>query len=202
MKFSERWVREWADPPGGTDALAARLTRGRLRGANRSRPVAGRIEGVAIAEVVGVEPAPGRRQAVDLHRRRRRRGDAPRRLRRAQRARRACARRSRASVARLPDGSKIRKSRIRGETSQGMLCSARELGLGEEADGILDLALDAGVAAPPGTDLAEALALDDTVIEGGGHSEPRRLPVHRRARPARSRSRAASSGARPCPRRR
>ena len=46
-----------------------------------------------------------------------------------------------------------------------MLCSARELGLGEEADGILDLIPDAGV--PLGTDLVEALVLDDVVIEVG-----------------------------------
>ena len=165
MKFSERWVREWADPPGGTDALAARLTAAGFE-VESVEPVAGRIEGVAIAEVVGVEPHPGADRlsicTVD---------DGGAEMHRV-----VCgAPNVRAGMhsafarigARLPDGSKIRKSRIRGETSQGMLCSARELGLGEEADGILDLALDAGVDAPPGTDLAEALALDDTVIEVG-----------------------------------
>ena len=65
--------------------------------------------------------------------------------------------------ARLADGSKIRRSRIRGEDSQGMLCSERELGLGEDADGILEI--EAG--APLGMDLVEWLDLDDVVIEVG-----------------------------------
>jgi phenylalanyl-tRNA synthetase beta chain len=53
----------------------------------------------------------------------------------------------------MPGGLKIEKRKIRGETSNGMLCSARELGLGEEHDGIL--ALDTDVA--PGTPLTEVL---------------------------------------------
>lgn len=39
----------------------------------------------------------------------------------------------------LPNGIKIEKRKIRGQTSNGMLCSARELGLGEEHDGIMEL---------------------------------------------------------------
>jgi phenylalanyl-tRNA synthetase beta chain len=37
----------------------------------------------------------------------------------------------------MPGGLKIEKRKIRGETSNGMLCSSRELGLGQEHDGIL-----------------------------------------------------------------
>ena len=163
MKFSERWIREWADPPGGADALAARLTAAGFE-VESVEPVAGRIEGVVIAEVVGVAPHPGADKlsictVADGG------GETHRVVCGAPNVR-AGMRSAFARVgARLPGGSKIRKSRIRGETSQGMLCSARELGIGEEADGILDLTLDAG--APPGTDLVEALALDDTVIEVG-----------------------------------
>ena len=57
----------------------------------------------------------------------------------------------------LPGGLKIEKRRIRGQTSNGMLCSARELGLGEDQDGILELDLDV----PPGTPLLEAMPIGD-----------------------------------------
>ncbi len=62
---------------------------------------------------------------------------------------------------RLPDGMKIKKAKVRGEVSMGMLCSARELGLSEDHSGIMEL--DADLA--PGTPLTEALQLADTMIE-------------------------------------
>ncbi len=61
----------------------------------------------------------------------------------------------------LPGGMKIRKAKVRGEESLGMLCSARELGLGDDHSGIIEL--DAQLA--PGRSLTEALGLDDTMIE-------------------------------------
>ena len=161
MKFSERWVREWVDPPGGSDALAARLTAAGFE-VESAEPVTGRIEGVVIAEVVGVAPHPGADKlsicTVDDG------GSSPCSVVCGASNVRTGMRSAFARVgARLPGGTKIRKSRIRGEISQGMLCSAHELELGEEADGILDL----DVGAPLGTDLVEALALDDRVIEVG-----------------------------------
>jgi phenylalanyl-tRNA synthetase beta chain len=57
-----------------------------------------------------------------------------------------------------PKGITIEARPIRGVVSQGMLCSARELGLGEEHDGILELATDA----PPGTPLLDAVPLADS----------------------------------------
>jgi phenylalanyl-tRNA synthetase beta chain len=62
---------------------------------------------------------------------------------------------------RLPDGSKLRRRKIRGVTSDGMLCSARELGLGEEADGIIRLPDDA----PAGESLGRLLRLPDQVLD-------------------------------------
>ncbi len=61
----------------------------------------------------------------------------------------------------MPAGLKIEKRKIRGETSNGMLCSARELGLGEEHDGILTL--DTDVA--PGTALLEVLSASDAQLD-------------------------------------
>ncbi len=63
--------------------------------------------------------------------------------------------------ARLPGGFKIKKTKIRGQVSHGMMCSERELGLGEDHSGILILPADA----PVGTDLLEYLGLPETVIE-------------------------------------
>jgi len=58
----------------------------------------------------------------------------------------------------MPNGLKIEKRKIRGQTSNGMLCSARELGLGQEHDGIMELDLDV----TPGTPFLQALAVGDS----------------------------------------
>jgi phenylalanyl-tRNA synthetase beta chain len=61
----------------------------------------------------------------------------------------------------LPGGTRIEKAKLRGVESSGMLCSARELGLSDEASGLL--ILDRGTA--PGTPIAKALGLDDATLE-------------------------------------
>ncbi len=63
----------------------------------------------------------------------------------------------------LPGDFPIKKSKIRGEVSQGMLCSAKELHLGGDTGGILDLDTDA----QPGTPLRQALGLDDVCFDIG-----------------------------------
>ncbi len=63
--------------------------------------------------------------------------------------------------ARLPGGFKIKKAKIRGQVSHGMMCSERELGLGEDHSGIIILPPDA----PVGQDLTEYLGLPETVLE-------------------------------------
>ncbi|HTH65952.1 MAG TPA: phenylalanine--tRNA ligase subunit beta [Gemmatimonadales bacterium] len=60
----------------------------------------------------------------------------------------------------LPDGTKLERRKIRGVESNGMLCSARELGLGQDADGILEI----DTSAAPGTRLLEALPIADERI--------------------------------------
>jgi len=63
--------------------------------------------------------------------------------------------------ARLPNGIEIKRSKIRGVTSDGMLCSESELALGKDASGIMILPSHV----PPGADLGEALGLKDTVLD-------------------------------------
>jgi len=63
--------------------------------------------------------------------------------------------------ARLPGGTEIRKAKLRGVESFGMLCSARELGLSEDAAGLMELPAETATGAP----IAAALGLDDTVLE-------------------------------------
>jgi len=63
----------------------------------------------------------------------------------------------------LPDGSRVEKSTIRGESSEGMLCSQGELGLGTDRSGIM--ILDSAVS--PGKKLARALGLSDKLFEIG-----------------------------------
>ncbi|MCL2324558.1 MAG: phenylalanine--tRNA ligase subunit beta [Actinomycetia bacterium] len=61
----------------------------------------------------------------------------------------------------LPDGVVIKKSKLRGVVSYGMNCSARELGVGDEADGLLILASDAPVGAP----FAQYYGLGDIILD-------------------------------------
>ena len=61
----------------------------------------------------------------------------------------------------LPGGPTIQRASLRGVESHGMLCSGKELGLSDDASGLLLLPKDL----VPGTPLAKALGLEDTVLE-------------------------------------
>lgn len=61
----------------------------------------------------------------------------------------------------MPDGTKIKKAKMRGVASAGMLCSARELGLSNDHSGIMELE----ESLVPGMPLLDALTMRDTVIE-------------------------------------
>ncbi|GIX31972.1 MAG: phenylalanine--tRNA ligase beta subunit [Porticoccaceae bacterium] len=161
MRVSESWLREWVDPPLSTRELAERLTLGGLE-VSGVTPAAPDFAGVVVGEILAVEPHPRADRlslcAVAV-------GEA------APLAVVCGAPNARPGLkvpvarvgARLPDGTAIRAARIRGVESQGMLCGADELGLGEldEGDGLWELPADA----PLGEDLRVYLGLDDAVLE-------------------------------------
>ena len=61
----------------------------------------------------------------------------------------------------LPGGVKVEKRKIRGETSEGMLCSAKELGLGQDHEGIMALT----ITAEPGSKFLDAMPIGDTRLD-------------------------------------
>ena len=63
--------------------------------------------------------------------------------------------------AQLPNGLTIKRAKIRGEESQGMLCSEQELAISDEASGLMELPDDIQIGAP----IVDALSLDDVVLE-------------------------------------
>ncbi len=65
--------------------------------------------------------------------------------------------------ARMPDGEKLRRAKLRGVESNGMILSETEVGVGEDGDGIM--VLDEGPAPAPGTALSEVIAVADPVLE-------------------------------------
>lgn len=159
MKISELWLREWVNPPLTTQQLAAQLTMAGLE-VDSVNPVAGQFSHVVVAEVINTMPHP---QADKLTICEINAGDGTTYTV-------VCgASNVRANLkvafarlgAQLPDGLKIKEVKLRGQLSQGMLCSGRELGLEEHSEGILELADDA----PVGTDLRQYMALDDQVLD-------------------------------------
>ncbi len=161
MKFSEQWLREWVNPDISTADLTTQLTMAGLE-VDGVEPVAPFFSDVVVGEVVSVDPHP----AAD-------------RLRVCQvnvggveslgivcgAANVAVGVRAPVALvgAKLPDGTHVEKSKLRGVSSEGMLCSAKELGLTENAEGLLLLPGDAR----PGQDVREYLALSDVSIELG-----------------------------------
>lgn len=160
MKVSETWLREWCNPPLDTAGVAQRLTMAGIE-VGAIAPVAEALEHVVVARIVTTRPHPDADrlrlcevEAVP--------GEALLNIVCGAPNARPDLRVPLARVgARLPGGLQIKSSKIRGAASEGMLCSARELGLGEGQAGLLELPGDA----PVGQRLTDYLRLDDRIIE-------------------------------------
>ena len=159
MKFSEQWLREWVDPPVDSDKLAEQLTMAGLE-VDAVEPAAGEFGRVVVGRVTDLCPHPDadrlRVAEVDVGN-----GEPLQIVCGAPNV--AVGMRAPTALvgATLPGGLQIKPSKLRGVESQGMLCSARELGLADDASGLLALPADA----PVGADLREYLDLADVVIE-------------------------------------
>ena len=158
MRIPYRWLREFVDTAATPREVAERLT---MAGIETSLVAesASELTGLVVAEVLDVAPHPagGALRTCEVSTG-------------AERYRVVCgAPNVRAGVraafappgAALAGGRRIAVATIKGTASEGMLCSEAELGLGEDASGILLLGADA----PVGTDLVGHLGLDDAILE-------------------------------------
>jgi phenylalanyl-tRNA synthetase beta chain len=159
MKFSEKWLREWVNPSVSTHELSEQLSMAGLE-VDGVEAVAGEFSGVVVGEVVECGQHPdadklqvtkidvGADELLDIV------CGAPN-----------CRQGIKVAVAKvgavLPGNFKIKKAKLRGQPSFGMLCSFSELGISDDHDGILELPVDA----PIGQDIREYLQLDDVAIE-------------------------------------
>ena len=140
MKFSEQWLREWVNPAISSDELVAQITLAGLE-VDDVCSAAGEFSGVIVGEIVSASAHPNADklkvcQVSD--------GATETQVVCGAPNARVGIKVAFATVgAVLPGNFKIKKAKIRQEESFGMLCSASELEIGEENDGIMELALDA-----------------------------------------------------------
>lgn len=159
MKFSELWLREWVNPAIDSAALSEQITMAGLE-VDGVEPVAGAFHGVVVGEVVecGQHPNADKLRVTKINVGGDRLLDivcgAPN-----------CRQGLKVAVATvgavLPGDFKIKAAKLRGEPSEGMLCSFSELGISDDHNGIIELPQDA----PIGTDIREFLQLNDSTIE-------------------------------------
>ncbi|MCX8146663.1 MAG: phenylalanine--tRNA ligase subunit beta, partial [Azovibrio sp.] len=158
MKFSESWLRTFVNPALSSAELSHLLTMAGLE-VEEMAPVAPCFEQVVVAQVLAVTKHPDADRLnvcqVDIG------SGAPQQIvcgapNVAPGLKGPCA----LPGARLPGNVKIKVAKVRGIESNGMLCSAKELGIAEDAAGLLVLPDDA----PVGTSIRRYLDLDDQLF--------------------------------------
>jgi phenylalanyl-tRNA synthetase beta chain len=159
MKISENWLREWVNPKVSTDELVEQLTMLGLE-VDDTLPAAGDFTNVVIAKIVAMEKHPDADKLnvcqVDAGT-----GENLQIVCGAPNARVGLVAPLAMIGAVLPGNFKIKKSKLRGLESNGMLCSNVELGLSDDHSGLLELSQDA----PIGQDIRDYLDLNDTIID-------------------------------------
>ena len=158
MKFSENWLREWVNPAVTTDELVAQVTLAGLE-VDDVETAAGVFTGVVVGEILTAEPHPNadKLQVCTV-------SDGTEQFQvvcGAPNARPGIKIPFAKIGAVLGGDFKIKKAKLRQVESFGMLCSASELEISDENDGILELAADA----PVGADIREYLNLNDSIID-------------------------------------
>jgi phenylalanyl-tRNA synthetase beta chain len=159
MKFSESWLREWVNPTLKREQLCEKLTMAGLE-IESAIPIAEKFSGVIVAQVVAVTPHPeaDRLNVCEVN------------IGKSKNLTIVCgASNVKANMkvaaalgnAVLANDFKIKNSTIRGIISEGMLCSAQELGLGEDSEGLFELPANA----PLGTEVWDYLKLEDYLID-------------------------------------
>ncbi|WP_327858148.1 phenylalanine--tRNA ligase subunit beta [Acinetobacter guillouiae] len=159
MKISENWLRTWVNPAIDSDTLSDQLTMLGLE-VDELVPAAKPFTGVVIGEVLTVVQHPDadrlRVTTVNIG------SGEPLQIVCGAPNVRAGMKVPVATIgAVLPGDFKIKKGKLRGVESQGMLCGASEIDLEDKIDGLLELPTDA----PVGTNIREYLNLDDHVID-------------------------------------
>ncbi|HCW89171.1 MAG TPA: phenylalanine--tRNA ligase subunit beta [Marinobacter sp.] len=158
MKFSEQWLREWVNPAIDSRELMDQITMAGLE-VDGSEPVAGNFEGVIVGQVTRVEPHPDAdklricqvsngKETVQV-------------VCGAPNVREGLKVPFAEVGAVLPGDFRIRKAKLRGQPSEGMLCSESELQLSDDHEGLMELPEDA----PVGKDLVSYLGLADVTID-------------------------------------
>jgi phenylalanyl-tRNA synthetase beta chain len=160
MKVPYSWLREWVEAPWAAAEVGARLTMAgfELEALSTAAPP---FSGVVVAEILSCEPHP-QADKLQICRVSAAVGAPPLQIVCGASNARAGLKSALAGVgAVLPGDVRIGAARLRGVESQGMLASPKELGLGENSEGILELAADA----PVGLELRDYLKLDEPVLD-------------------------------------
>ncbi len=159
MQISEAWLREYVNPAITTEQLVEQLTMAGLE-VDSVTPAAAVFSGVVVGLVVAMQPHPdadrlrvcqvevGEAEPIQI-------------VCGASNVRIGLKIPAALIGAVLPGDFKIKKSKLRGEESFGMLCSEKELGLASDANGLMELSDDA----PVGVDIRDYLSLSDSIIE-------------------------------------